>query len=66
MSKSSENAATKRVERHKVKLERMRTVLAMKAKGSTLQEMGDELGLTRERARQILLDAESWKSAGQL
>ena len=66
MSQYSERAAAKRAQRHKDRLERMRELLALKAKGKTLQEMGDAMGVTRERARQILLDAESWKATGQL
>ncbi|HEX6992406.1 MAG TPA: hypothetical protein VF151_10990 [Gemmatimonadales bacterium] len=44
----------------------MRRILELDAEGRTLQEMGDELGFTRQRAQQVLLEAKSWRQAGQL
>lgn len=36
---------------------RRKQALAMRRKGKRLQEIGDELGVTRERARQLVVKA---------
>lgn len=53
----------RRGEKIKKALARQKDMLRLRREGKTLQEIGDEYGLTRARVSQILLMAEQTRSA---